>query len=183
MKKTLLFGLFVGIVLVFVGCSQNVDEKRSVDTLTVPVGKDDDVEVEEIDYPVTAEETLVAFFDYLSRGEFGNAVKLFSSDESDWESLWVYSSAEERNDKAKVLENYCKATLTCLSAEVVEAGELANDEYDFVVRFLNSDGTIFVFGPCCGATEDQEPSKDKFDYKVKKVGDVYKVMAPPLYRP
>ena len=125
----------------------------------------------------------MTFFNYLSENEFEKASGLFSSDELDWENLEVYSPAEETNNKAKVLENYCKAVQTCLKAKILEAKQTANYEYNLVVQFLNKDGSTYIFGPCCGATEEEMPSKDKFDYTVKKIDNGFKVTTPPLYRP
>jgi hypothetical protein len=183
MKKTLLPSLFVGIILIFSGCGQNVPEKQPVDTQASSIEQESNQQSEEIEQPTTAEGALITFFDYLSKNEFAKASKLFSSDEADWESLKVYSPIEETSNKAKVLENYCKATLTCLKAKVLDVKEVANGEYNLVVQFLNNDGTTYIFGPCCGATEKEKPSKDKFDYTVKKINSMFKVITPPLYRP
>jgi len=132
-----------------------------------------------------AKTALVTFFDYLSKNEFEKALSLFSLDDptNSWEGLESFSLPEERNNKAKVLENYCKATGTCLKAKVLEVKKATDDEYNLVVQFLNKDSSIYVFGPCCGATEETMPSKDKFDYKVKKINNTFKVLTAPLYRP
>lgn len=183
MNKILLPGLFVGIALILTGCGQNMSEKQSVDNQTQPIEKESNQQSEEIEQPTTAKDTLIAFFDYLNKKEFEKASRLFSSDEADWEGLKVYSSTEDASNKAEILENYCKATLTCLKAKVLEVNEERNGEYTLVVQFLNNDGTTYIFGPCCGAIEKETPSKDKFDYIVKKINSMFKVITPPLYRP
>lgn len=177
MKKILLPSLFVVIALILSGCSQNVSEKQPIDTQPLPIEKESNQQ------PTTAKDALITFFDSLNKNEFEKASKLFSSDEADWEGLAVYSPIEDTNNKAKVLENYCKATLTCLKAKVLEVKEGGSGEYTLIVQFLNNDGTTYIFGPCCGATEKEMPSKDTFDYRVKKNNNMFKVITPPLYRP
>lgn len=132
-----------------------------------------------------AKNTLVAFFDYLSKNEFEKALGLFSLDDptNSWEGLASLSPSAERNNKAKVLENYCKATGTCLKAKVLEVKKETGDNYDLVVQFLNADGSVFVKGPCCGATEETMPSTSKFDFKVKKINNAFRASTAPVYRP
>jgi hypothetical protein len=139
--------------------------------------------ITEKDESEKAKNALITFFDYLNENEFEKASGLFSSDETDWESIKVYSPEDEASNKAKILENYCEAVGTCLKAKILEAKQTANYEYNLVVQFLNKDGSIYIFGPCCGATEEEMPSKDKFDYTVKKIDNAFEVKTPPLYRP
>ena len=130
----------------------------------------------------TAKDTLVTFFDYLGKNEFEKAVELYEFDNG-FTLIEELTPAEEQDDKAKVLENFCKAVGTCLEVKVLETKRTTNYEYSMVVQFIKSDGTFYVFGPCCGATEEQMPSTDKFDYTVKKINGEFKVTTPPLYRP
>jgi hypothetical protein len=148
--------------------------------LTMPVAK-----ITAKDESAIAEKTLVAFFNSLSQNKFADAVKLFSTSTTDWESLKVYSPTEE-TDSAKILEQYCSATQTCLKAKVLSAKQVADYEYNLVVQFFNKDGSLYVFGPCCGATEEEMPSKREFEFTVKKVGGEkgkFEVVTAPLYRP
>lgn len=191
--------IVAGIVLIFVTLKQKAPEKSENDNQAVITEEQANQKSKEIEQPKEqkniepvskdesemAKNTLVAFFDYLSKNEFEKALGLFSLDDpsNSWEGLESFSLPEERNNKAKVLENYCKATGTCLKAKVLEVKKGTGDNYDLVVQFLNIDGSIYVFGPCCGATEETMPSKNKFDYKVKKINNAFKVSTAPLYRP
>lgn len=129
----------------------------------------------------TVKETLISFFDNLKNGEFEKALAIFELD--DWQVIDTFSPPEERDNKAKVLENYCKAVGTCLKANVLEIKKEKSGEYNLVVQFEREDGSIFVLGPCCGETEETMPPQDKFDFKVKKIDGVFKVLTPPVYVP
>jgi hypothetical protein len=45
----------------------------------------------------------------------------------------------------------------------------------FTVEFTNDDGSLFVLGPCCGATEMEMSPKTQFVYTVKRVKDKFLV--------
>ena len=52
---------------------------------------------------------------------------------------------------------------------MVGFAELKNqqrDTYIFHVEFSNSDGNLFVQGPCCGSNETEMPRVSQFEYKV-----------------
>jgi len=129
-----------------------------------------------------AKKTLINFFNYLEKGDFNNALKLFHQD--DWGELDSFTILSEQGNKAKVLENYCNAVGTCMKAEVLSVtAKKSNVQYSFVVQFIQGDGSVYVFGPCCGATEESMPSQKQFTFEVKKIDGIYKVITPPLYRP
>lgn len=130
-----------------------------------------------------AENTLIRFFTFLSEEQFEEASALYSSDESDWEELIIYTTEGEKNDKAKILENYCSATQTCLRAEVLKITTESEGEYSLLVQFRNTDESVFVADPCCGATAEEMPSQSRFEYTVQKVGSRFEVATPPVYRP
>ena len=46
--------------------------------------------------------------------------------------------------------------------DVTQAEQIAEDEYQFVVRFDAGGGEIFVLGPCCGADETEMPPVSEF---------------------
>lgn len=61
--------------------------------------------------------------------------------------------------------------------------EETNDTYNFLVQFIKKNNDIFVLGPCCWASEEEMPPKDKFNFKVKKINNSFKVITPPVYVP
>ena len=135
--------------------------------------------------PAKAEEALVSFFMHLNNQDFEKALVLFelNGSTSSWEWLENFSLPEDRNDKAKVLQRYCEATGTCLQAEVIEIKKEAADSYNLLVQFQKTDGNTFVLGPCCGASEEEMPPQDKFEFKVKKIDGEFKVITAPIYVP
>jgi hypothetical protein len=171
MKKALLTILSIGMTLIFSGCNENkqmasVEQKPAVE------------QPAEI-----AKNTLITFFEYLSKNEFAKAVPLFSADEADWETPNIYSSEEDKKDKAKVFEKFCNATQTCLKTEVLGTTKNSEDHYTFTVQFIQKDGSIMAYGPFNGVDNDSTPPQTKFEYNVEKVAGIYKVMTSPLYRP
>lgn len=154
-----------------------IDEKVDDDALVVDEAIESLQPEEEL-----VKRTLINFFNYLEKGDFDNAVKLFHQD--DWEQLNSFSVPSEQGNKAKVLENYCNAVGTCMKAEVLSVtAKKSKVQYFLVVQFIQDDGSIYVFGPCCGATEEEMPPQKQFIFEVKKIDGDYKVVTPPLYRP
>ena len=132
---------------------------------------------------IAAQETLLTFFAYLKQAEFEKALEYFDLDDSAWQDLANFSPDEVRGNRVKILENYCLAMGTCLRAEVLDIKNETVNEFQLLVQFINNDGNVYVYGPCCGATEAEMPSTKQFDFTVKKFGDTFKVTTPPLYRP
>lgn len=131
---------------------------------------------------IVAQDTLISFFNNLNEGKFTEALDYFTTDEKTWEELDIYNPDKE-TDHADIIENYCQATLTCLPASIVRSTKVNDNEYNYQIQFRKEDGNIFVLGPCCGATEEEMPPKDTFDFTVKKIDGTFKVITPPLYIP
>ncbi len=135
-----------------------------------------------------AQETLLNFFNYVASDDFKNAVKIFypldENDKYNWDMITQYRDPEKQNSsKEEELAYYCSAVGTCLRAELLGFGKRAENDYIFTIQFREKDGSKYIFGPCCGATEEDEPSRTQFEYEVKKIDGDYKVVTPPLYRP
>lgn len=139
---------------------------------------------------IAAKEALIKFFTYLHSGQFNKAVPLFEPwvegeglHRSSWEGLSDFSLPEDRNDKSKVLSNYCGSVGTCLNVDVINIEKIAEGKYKLRVQFFRDNKSVYIFTPCCGATEEQMPLKAVFDYYVHKINGVSVVRTPPLYRP
>ena len=132
-----------------------------------------------------AADALTGFFNDLSSGLFDEAVPKFAPEINDPEAWsWIAGFGEggaERRDLA--LKNYCAAIGSCLPARVVSSTSGEAGTFFFKVRFIKPDGDIFTLGPCCGATAEEMPPRDTFDYTVKKIDGTYKVITPPQYVP
>lgn len=153
----------------------------------VPSSDNSSVSDRENNSSTLAEKTLTNFFDLLVNNNYTEAVKIFAPPTNtggyDWEGLDAFTELSNRNNKAKVLEDYCNAVGTCLKVKIIETKENSKDHYTFTVNFIESDGSVYVFGPCCGMTEEEMPSTDEFKYDVKKIDGSFKVTTVPLYRP
>lgn len=197
MKKYLLITAFLLLGVTLSGCSNpsssenttKTDQEKKIDKQEIGQPKKQNESNKTTtsiqDESAKAVEVLVSFFAYLSNQNFEKALTLFELDDpaNSWEGLENFSLPEDRNNKAKVLNNYCEATGTCLKAKIIETKKENDDTYNLVVQFQNTNGSIFVLGPCCGATEEEMPSRDKFDFKVKKINNLFKVTTAPVYRP
>ena len=196
MKKKLLITAFLLLGIALSGCDKPSSNENTPKTDQETIITHQEIEqakkqnesaktISKQDESTNAEEALVSFFTYLSNQDYKKALTLFELDDpaNSWEGFASFSLEEDRSDKAKVLKNYCEATGTCLKAKVIETQKGTNDTYDLVVQFLNTDSSIFILGPCCGATKEEMPSQDKFNFKVKKINNIFKVTTAPIYRP
>lgn len=127
-----------------------------------------------------AHEVLIRFFDLLNAkqyveadalygGEYGQ-LEIFNPDATDHAALWSWS---------------CEfAGLQCLKVRTATFENLQGDTFVFQVEFNNSDGSLFVLGPCCGANENEMPPVSQFEYRVARDSDGnFKVMDLPPYVP
>jgi len=139
-----------------------------------------------------AKETLINFFDYLRDGQYDKAVLLFEPWEegmgihhSSWEGFFSFLLQEERNEKGKpkALGIVYTSVGTPIRVNVLDIRKSDKNVYRSKVQFVKNDGTIYTYGPCCGATEDSMPSQTEFVYFVERIDGVYKVRTPPLFRP
>ncbi len=128
-----------------------------------------------------ARHTLISFFTLLHDGRYGEAAPLYGG---------PYDGFRENNpdipkeDYAALWQAVCTRQTLCLSvAGIVEEKQVAPDEFEFVIEFIWRDGTLFKFGPCCGATEAEIPPVWQFPYTVKKIDGQYRVMEGPVYLP
>jgi len=171
MKKMAMFSailLSVAIFFILSGCG------RTAVNQSTP--KINDVNV--------AQNTLLAFFDFLKDEKFDKAVELFEPVGLDsWEWLENFSPDEERKNRALVLKNYCRATGTCLQARVLSVEKNNENEFIASVEFIHNNGEIFILGPCCGSTEEEMPPMQKFDFRIHKKDNLFKVSTPPIYVP
>lgn len=131
---------------------------------------------------VEAREILATFFEVLNSGRYAEAVQIYGGD---YETLRDWNPGTAPDDYPKLLENGCEGNgLQCLKVRnVVREEQVSPTEFRFVVEFSNEDGTLFKQGPCCGASETEQPTKTQFDYIVMKSGDKFLVRGLPVYVP
>lgn len=112
-----------------------------------------------------ARSTLVDFYDRLNQGDYDLATGLYGGS---YEVLQGYNPGIDPGEKANLLEAGCQFNgLMCLPVmDVTLIEENEPREFVYTVAFTNPDGSQFVLGPCCGATEEEMPPVTLFDVHV-----------------
>jgi heat shock protein HslJ len=129
-----------------------------------------------------AQETLVRFFSLLNEGQYSQAAALYGGD---YATLTEWNPDLDPSDQAGLWEKGCTMNgLQCLAVRQILATEqISDDSYRCTVQFQNPDGSLFVRGPCCGATEEEEPSQSDFVFTVVRQGEGFAVQDLPVYVP
>jgi hypothetical protein len=151
MKK--LFRLFLHIPLLLVSCAPQVANVVTPTPATLPTTDE-------------AHGILIQFFDLLNTKQYAEADALYGGD---YEQLKIFSADVDPADHAKLWANACElAGLQCLKVRSATFKNQQGDTYVFQVEFSNSDGNLFVLGPCCGSNETEMPPVSQFEYKVSR---------------
>jgi hypothetical protein len=135
------------------------------------------------------------FFGCLHQGDFAQAASLFEPEPGDvnWQCIkGLYPPEKGQED---VLRYYCgNRDLCLLKPEVLCVGKVGDEEYRLSIQFRKEDGSVYIYGPCCGETlpcgqgelnpNDYAGGQTVFTYVVRQSSDgSLKVATPPLYRP
>jgi hypothetical protein len=128
----------------------------------------------------SARAALTSYFSLLHAGRYSEAIDHYGGD---YEVLRGWNPDVNGDDYITLFELGCTANgLMCLElGGVVGEEQVSATEFRFVVEFVNDDGTVFVLGPCCGATEEEMPPQRQFTFVVKKVDSRYLVQDLPVY--
>lgn len=113
-----------------------------------------------------AQETLTEYFQSLSQGLYDRAVELYGGT---YDELAYLNPAVDPDERAQLLKAGCEFNgFMCLPilSNVLVLVENQQDFY-FDVEFSNPDGSLFVLGPCCGATEEIMPPMSVFTIQVR----------------
>jgi hypothetical protein len=129
-----------------------------------------------------AQDVLVNFLTLLHTGNYADAVPLYGGD---YDALQVFNSEIDPADQLALWTWACdNQLLQCLEVRSATFKEMRGDAYIFQVEFSNPDGSLFVLGPCCGATETEMPPVSQFEYIVTRNSDGrFVVMTTPQYVP
>jgi hypothetical protein len=129
-----------------------------------------------------AYQVLIDFLTLLHTRNYADATPLYGGD---YEQLQVFNPEIDPNDKVALWTWVCdNQLLQCLEVRSGTFKELAGDAYVFEVEFSNPDGSQFVLGPCCGASETEMPPVSQFEFTVtRKADDKFVVMNTPPYVP
>jgi hypothetical protein len=129
-----------------------------------------------------ARQVLLGYFSALSDGRYAEASARYGGN---YEVLQSYNPNLPEGDHAALFERACTANgFMCLEVlEVIRQEVISANEFQIVVRFANPDGSLFVRGPCCGASEEEMPAESEFAYSVRRVGERFFVADLPVYLP
>lgn len=129
-----------------------------------------------------AQTTLINFLHLLNTGHYDEAVPLYGGE---YESLQVFNPEIDPSNYVGLWTWACgNRLLQCLEVRSVTLMHQETDTYVFQVEFNNPDGSLFVLGPCCGATATEMPPVSQFEYTVMKNADgKFVVMNMPPYVP
>ena len=151
MKGKHLFGFLV-LSLVLSCCTQGIDQKGS----EKGINWSDESTLES-----QAEVALTDFHKYLNQSEYAKASAFYGGT---YENLLNFNPTLSEEDKEHLLQAACEFNgfmcLDVLSAELIEVYD--QGEFIYEVKFANPDGSEFILGPCCGASEDEMPPKSFF---------------------
>ena len=137
------------------------------------------------DNMVLARAVLVAFFDALNGGWYAEAAAQYGGS---YEELIDMNPDLDPNDHAALLERACTINgFQCLKVkEIVQQVQDFPDTYTFTIEFINTDGSLFVLGACCGASETDMPPQSRFEVIVLQVPqacNAFRVQRLPVYVP
>jgi hypothetical protein len=128
-----------------------------------------------------ARQALSEFFSRLHAGRYDQVEALFGGDVA---VLADWNPSMPPDDSAALWKQGCEANgLVCLEIRQIVSTALVSDTFEFVVEFSLDDGTLFVRGPCCGASETNMPPQSQFTYTVVKMGERFVVRELPVYVP
>jgi len=131
----------------------------------------------------SAHNILLQFFDHLHVGRYEEAVNLYGGD---YQLLVDQNPETDSDDHAALMKNACMYNgYQCLKVKLAGIERKPSpDEYVFGVQFQNEDGSPFVLGPCCGASETEQPPVSFFEIRVLKNAEgEFRVLDMPSYMP
>ena len=129
-----------------------------------------------------AKQALVEFFDALNQSAYDKADQLYGGD---YQVMMNNNPSVDPANHHTLWEHACAFNgFQCLPVRTASLVEMDGDEYVFIVEFSNLDGSLFILGPCCGATEAGMPPVSQFEYRVQKTeGGKFVVLDLPVYVP
>jgi hypothetical protein len=112
-----------------------------------------------------AQVALVDFYATLNNGAYDQAALHYGGP---YDMLQGFNPEVDPGDRISLLRAGCEFNglmcLPVLDLLFVEVND--QQEYVFEVAFANPDGSQFILGPCCGATEEEMPPVSEFPVRV-----------------
>ena len=131
---------------------------------------------------IQAEQALIAFFEHLSKRDYALADALYGAS---YEPLVYLNPSIPEDDHEALWRSACEVNgFQCLPVlNVIGTEKFSLNEYIITVEFRGADGTPFVLGPCCGASEKEMPPESQFEMFVIESGGRYLVTSLPVLVP
>jgi hypothetical protein len=113
-----------------------------------------------------AQEALTSFLDLLAAGAYDRAAAMYAGP---LDSLQSFNPELDPQDAAALIGYACgQRLLQCLPVRsITPAQEPPGEVLAFDVEFNLEDGSLFVLGPCCGATPTEMPPVSRFTFRVR----------------
>ena len=130
-----------------------------------------------------ARDTLERFFVLLNEGRYAEAVLMYGGP---YDSMRDNNPSVPPADLATLMHNACEINgVKCLRPKTITLERTISEaEFLFLVEFQDEDGSLFVRGPCCGASPTDQPPEAVFSYTVAKSDEGnFLVMDMPPYVP
>jgi len=131
----------------------------------------------------SAYSALLQFFDHLHTGHYQEAVNLYGGS---YQLIIDQNPTIDPADNVALMKSACTTNgFQCLQLKVAGIEyKTSPNEYLFTVQFQNDDGSLFELGPCCGASETEQPPVSLFEVRVMQVaeGD-FRILDMPPYMP
>lgn len=128
-----------------------------------------------------AQRALTDYFIALNKGDYAAAVARYGGS---YELLKEWNPDIDPQEYAALFERGCTQNgLQCLALRTASLHQRSGDSFVFLVEFSNPDGSLFVRGPCCGASETEMPPVSQFSFTVVKAEDKFLVQELPVYVP
>ena len=128
-----------------------------------------------------ARDTLLEYFEALHAGEHQRVVELYGGS---YELLQEWNPNVDPEDHELLFWYACNVNgLVCLQIKDIVREDRVGDGFVLTVEFQQNNGELFVLGPCCGASDEGNPSQSQFDFMVRKMEGRYKVLDLPVYTP
>lgn len=128
----------------------------------------------------TEREALMEYFDALSEGRYAEAAVY----RDDYETPRSWFPEVNPDDHAELIKRACDMRgWNCLKIRTIVREEPIAGGIKFTVEFTNTDASLFVQGPCCGASEEEMPPRSQFEYEVVRRDGRLIVATDPVYTP
>ncbi len=171
--------------LVFNGRGQqNADElaRQSIQEFALEIA-DQAHQIQDPQTMQAAKQALSAYFEALMKADYPTVINRYGGS---YEKLIGMNPDVASDDLLALWTRACQQNGFVCNLTVknwVHTAQLSDDEFRFTVELQNPDGTLFIWGPCCGAEVEDLPPMTQFDFIVKRVGDKFVVQTLPIYVP